>query len=162
VKHKVAMVLRELHRSENDLAERLLHMSDRHKADHGIHHLARDLAEWSAEHMRVLADAGRDYDLDLSDDTPDDPGLLAEVRQKAGEVAGRRPEPGVLLLRDLRELHRAAVGVSLDWELLAQAAQALKDRELLSLAERCHPDTLRQARWANAMIKELSAQILVS
>lgn len=30
------------------------------------------------------------------------------------------------------------------------------------LAERCHPDTLRQLRWANAKLKESATQALVS
>ncbi|XVS61012.1 hypothetical protein ACQPYE_22170 [Actinosynnema sp. CA-299493] len=53
-----------------------------------------------------------------------------------------------------------AAGVSLDWELLAQGAQAVRDTELLTLAQRCHPQTLRQMRWANAMLKTLSPQVL--
>jgi len=69
---------------------------------------------------------------------------------------GTDPSPGLLLLADLRRTHRLAAGVSLDWELLAQGAQAAKDSELLSLASCCHPETLRQMRWANAMLKELS------
>jgi hypothetical protein len=68
----------------------------------------------------------------------------------------------VLLLADLRHIHRDASGACLDWEVLAQAAQATQDRELLSLAQRCHPETLRQARWANAKLKETSAQVLVT
>ncbi|WP_281291294.1 hypothetical protein [Streptomyces montanus] len=42
------------------------------------------------------------------------------------------------------------------------AAQALKDAELLRLTQECHPDTLRQIRWANAKIKEASPQVLLS
>jgi hypothetical protein len=66
------------------------------------------------------------------------------------------------LLADLRHLHRVAAWISLDWELLAQGAQAAKDAELLALAKRCHPESLRQMRWANAMLKVLSPQVLVS
>jgi hypothetical protein len=67
-----------------------------------------------------------------------------------------------LLLADLRRAHRLAAGVSLDWELVAQGAQAAKDEELLDLAGRCHPQALRQMRWANAMLKELSPQTLAT
>ncbi|WP_371053395.1 MULTISPECIES: hypothetical protein [Rhodococcus] len=73
-------------------------------------------------------------------------------------MLGRRHAPSVLLPRDLRTVHRMAAGVSLDWEILAQAAQALSDRELLALSERCHPQTLRQLRWANAKLEEIAAQ----
>jgi hypothetical protein len=34
--------------------------------------------------------------------------------------------------------------------------------ELLNLTSRCHPEALRQMRWANAMLKELSPQVLMS
>lgn len=66
------------------------------------------------------------------------------------------------MLADLRRLHRTAAGVSLDWELLGQGAQAAKDTELLSLTKRGHPETRRQMRWANAILKEISPHVLVS
>jgi hypothetical protein len=82
--------------------------------------------------------------------------------QKGSEIAGRHHSPGLLLLVDLRKTHRMAAGVSLDWEILAQTAQALKDRELLALSQRCHPQTLRQLRWANAALKENAPQIMAT
>jgi hypothetical protein len=159
---KLNLALRELHRSEQDLAADLLKVADRHKVDHEIYHLARDLARWSQQHVHELAEVGQRYGLNLKDDPEEDSGLLATVRGKTSELAGRRPEPGLLLLADLRHLHRVAAGVSLDWELLAQGAQAAKDSDLLALARRCHPQSLRQMRWANAMLKVLSPQILTS
>jgi hypothetical protein len=160
---KVGAVIEELHRSESDLAAALLRLSDRHKADHEVFHVARDVARWSQEHVRRLAYAGREYDLELDPEpVADDEGLLARVRQKGSELTGRRHEPAVLLLADLRHLHQQAAGVSLDWELLAQAAEAVKDEDLLALASRCHAQTLRQVRWANAQVKELAAQIIVT
>ncbi|SFW85874.1 hypothetical protein [Amycolatopsis australiensis] len=158
---KLDLVLRELHRAETAMAKDLLHTADRHHAEHEIHHLARDLAAWSVVHVREIARAGRAHGLDLGEDVPG-PGPLAPLRTALADLAGRRPEPGVLLLADLRRLHRRAAGVSLDWELLAQGAQAAKDTELLELASRCHPQTLRQLKWANAMLKVLSPQILTS
>lgn len=159
---KLGLAIRELHRSENSLAGDLLKVADRHKVEHEIYHVGRDLARWSQEHVSQLAETGQRYGLTLRDNPEEDSGLLATVRGKASELAGRRPEPGLLLLVDLRRLHRKAAGVSVDWELLAQAAQAAKDGELLALSMRCHPQTLRQMRWANAMLKVLSPQILVS
>ena len=83
------------------------------------------------------------------------------MRQQASELTGRLHEPALLLLTDLRHVHRTAAGVSLDWEVLAQSAQALQDADLLTVAEDCHPETLRQMRWANAKVKEISAQAMV-
>jgi hypothetical protein len=159
---KVPLALHELHRAENDLAEHLLAASDRHKVDHEMFYVARDLARWSQEHVRELARVGRDYDLDLDPEPDDDPTVLARLRQKGSELVGRHHEPSLVLMRDLREIHRMAAGVSLDWEILAQTAQALKDRELLGVTKDCHPQTLRQLRWANAKLKESAAQIMVT
>jgi hypothetical protein len=100
--------------------------------------------------------------LDLDAEASEDSGPLAALRQKGSELVGRRSEPALLLLADLRRIHRMAAGVSLDWEVLAQSAQAAQDRELLALSTRCHPQTLHQLKWANAMVKELSAQAVMS
>lgn len=159
---KLGLAIRELHRSENELAGALLMVADRHRVNHEIHHVARDLAIWSREHVRELAVTGQRYGVRLSD-RPQRPGRqLAAVVGKVSELLGRRPESGPLLLGDLRRLHRMAAGVSVDWELLAQGAQATKDADLLALAKRCHPQTLRQLRWTNAMLKTLSPQVLAS
>jgi hypothetical protein len=160
--HKLDLAIRELHRAESHLAHFLLTMSDRHKADHEVFHVCRDLAKWSQEHVADLARAGKDYGLDLDAEAEGDPGLMASLRQKGAELVGRRAEPGLLLLADLRHLYREASGASLDWEIVAQTAQARKDPELLELAQRCHPQTLRIARFANAKLKESSAQVLAS
>jgi hypothetical protein len=159
---KLGLVLRDLHGAEKSLAEELLTVSDRHRADHEVHHVARDLAGWSARHVRELAAAGPRYGLDLPDDPPEGSGPLAGLRERASELLGRRPEPALALLADLRHLYLSAAGVSLDWVLLAQGAQAAKDTDLLALTQRCHPQTLRQVRWANATLKELAPQALTS
>jgi hypothetical protein len=162
MKNKVGMSIRELHRAENDLAGELLQVSDRHRADHEIFYLGRDLARWSREHVRELARIGKDYGVDLDPDPEGDAELVEKLRQKGAELLGRHHDPALLLLADLRRIHRMAAGVSLDWEVLAQTAQALKDRKLLGLSQDCHPQTLRQLRWANAQVKEQSAQIMVT
>lgn len=161
-KGKLGLAMRELHRSENSLRHDLLRVADRHHADHEIHHVARDVARWSEIHVEELAQEGRRYGLHLGRGRPGYLELLGDVRQRVSDLTGRRPEPGLLLLADLRRLHRKAAGVSVDWEMLAQAAQAAKDEELLALAKRSHPQTLRQLRWANAMLKVISPQVLAT
>jgi hypothetical protein len=159
--NKVGAAIEELHRSENDLAGALLNLSDQQKADHEIFYVARDIAAWSQEHVRKLARVGGDYGLELDPEPEDESTLLARAKQKGSELLGRFHEPGLLLLADLRHIHRTAAGVSLDWEVLAQTAQALKDVELLDICQDCHPETLRQMRWANSKVKESAAQIMV-
>ena len=160
--NKVGAAIEELHRAENDLAGALLNLSDQQKVDHEVFHVARDIARWSQEHVRRLSEVGRDYGLELDPEPEDESTLVARVKQKGSELAGRLHEPTLLLLADLRHVHRMAAGVSLDWEVLAQTAQAMKDDALLSTAQECHPQTLRQMRWANAKVKETAAQVMVT
>ncbi len=159
---KFGLVLEEMHRSENDLAHHLLTISERHKVDHEVYHLARDLARWSQQHVRDIAAMAKNYGLDLDPEPRGEMGLMETIREKGSEMVGRRPETGMLLLKDLRELYLKACGVSADWELLAQAAQGMKDKDLLGLAEKCHPQTIRQMKWANGKLKESATQVLVS
>ncbi|WP_299951208.1 hypothetical protein [uncultured Modestobacter sp.] len=159
---KLHLAIEELHRSEDHLATALLAASDRHKTDHEVFYVARDIARWSQDHVRRLSLIGQDFGLGLDPEPAGDPGLLETLRQRASEAVGRRPEPGMLMLADLRHIHREAAGVSLDWELLAQAAQGARKPELLELAQRCHPETLRQMRWANGKLKASATQVLVS
>lgn len=159
---KIGLVLEGLHRDENDLAQQLFHISERHKADHEIYHLARDLAGWSQQHVREIADVARQYELELDPEPRSENTMLEKLREKGSQLIGRESEAGLLLLRDLREVYTMACGVSSDWEMLAQAAQGIKHSVLLGVAERCHPQTLRQMKWANGKIKESSTQVLVS
>ena len=159
---KIDLALEELHRSENDLAGQLLVVSDRHKADHEVFHMARDLARWSQDHVREVAAIGGKYGLELDPEPEGDPTLLRKLRQGMADRLGRRSAPALLLLRDLRGVYMDASAVSVDWELIGQAAQGVRDRELLEVVGRCHPETMRQAKWANAQIKEKATQILVS
>jgi hypothetical protein len=159
---KLDLAIEELHRSENELYTVLLSMSDRHRVEHEVFHVTRDMARWSEHHVAELARAGREFGLELDPEATHDAGLLETLRQKASELTGRQSVPGLLLLADLRHLYREASGTSLDWELLAQGAQGARRKDLLDLAERCHPQTLRVSRWANAKLKESSPQVLAS
>ncbi|MFF7640677.1 hypothetical protein [Streptomyces canus] len=148
MKDGIARTLRALHQGEWQLARHLVAVSERHAEEHEVHHVARDLAAWSREHAGRLAEFAAAEGLRLDDDTRE-------------PTSGEGPE-GLLLLHDLRALHLAATENSLHWEMLAQAAQATRDERLLELASACHPQTLRQMRWTNTLIKQLSPQALTS
>ena len=159
---KLDMAIAELHRSENHLAHQLLAVAERHKVEHEIFHVGRDLARWSQEHVRRLAPFGERYGADLDPEPAGEPTVLAKVSEAVSDRLGRRSAPSLLLLRDLRSIYVDASGVSADWEMVAQVAQGIRDTDLLALAQRCHPQTLRQAKWANSRIKESATQILVT
>jgi hypothetical protein len=159
---KLALVLRELHRAETSLARDLLALADRHRVDHEVFHVARDIAGWSQIHVRKLAEVGPGYGAKLNPSPRWQIPAVGVLSRRVSTALARRPETGLVLLADLRRVHRKAAGVSVDWELLAQAAQAMKERPLLDLAQDCHPQTLRQMRWANAHLKVTSPQVIAS
>jgi hypothetical protein len=157
-------LLRELHSGESELEWRLLAAADRHRTEHEVHHVTTDLARWSRENARALAAlAGTDGSLFAHlkqwAATND---VTAAIRQRAATLIGRRPEPGLLLLHDVRALYVLATRNSVNWTMLGQAAQASRDSRLLSVVSECHPRTLRQVKWCNAILKETAPQILVT
>jgi hypothetical protein len=159
---KVALAVADLHGGESDLARLLLDVADRHRVEHEVFHVARTLAGWSQEHVGGLAEAAARRGMQLDPGGPSANRLLAPLRRRGAELMGRFHDPGLVLLADLRQVHRLAAAVSLDWEVLAQTGQAVQDEELLGLATASHPQTLRQMRWANAKLKELSPQVMVA
>lgn len=120
-------------------------IGERHNTDHEIVHVTRQLARWSHDNL-AMAPVAASYGSFLDDpgDPKDPGGPMASLREHAADAIGRRPQPGLLLLRDLRELYLLASGNSLDWTMLGQAAQAAHDQPLLETVTNCHPRTIRQ------------------
>ena len=75
---------------------------------------------------------------------------LAQVRE--GEIG---------LLRDLQDLHVLATLVQTTWTVLAQAAQGLRDPELLEVATSSNAETSRQLTWLNTRMKQAAPQALI-
>jgi len=155
----IEVVLADLRHGETRLAEELIAVSERHQDEAEVHFVARDLARWSQEHARRLEEHADRLAGPLRARVES---ALRSVHDTVAAVFGRHETDALLLLADLREIYLGASANSLGWEMVAQAAQATRDADLLELASACHPQTLRQVRWANTMIKTLSPQLLVS
>ncbi|MBB5788862.1 hypothetical protein [Jiangella mangrovi] len=155
---RLTAALRDLYRDETELAAALLRVADRHGADPELHHGCHDLARWSEQHATDLVEAGRRYGLGVSEPAGYGAGYGAAVDGAAADAV----DPGLLLLADLRDLHRRSAGVVLDWDVVAQAAQALRDRELLALAQASRTQAERQLAWSKALVKASAAQIMTS
>lgn len=162
--NKVGAVLLELHEAEVELAQAFRAVAERQAADHGTHYPCRTLAaqcDGHAGRLRVLA--GR-FGVVLH--PPKRPAVLTgavdALRHKSSELVGHRPESGLLLLRDLRELYLKAHGADLHWVVLGQAAQALRDQELLSGVSSMREETVTQIKWITTRIKEAAPQVLVA
>jgi hypothetical protein len=185
---KVGLAIQQARSAEEDLANELERVGERHKTDQEVYHLTRTLADVSrrnAEKMSCfqerypvsggmreneegsgLFDRVREKGAELvesaSGSEGGSSGLIDAAREKGAQMVGRRPESGLLLLRDLRALYTLASEASINWVILGQGAQAAKDAELLQATKDCHPDTLRTLKWTNTMIKVVSPQVLAS
>lgn len=158
---KLDWALTQLHRAEGELARQLRQAADRHRADHEIFYLANDLALWSDNHVAMISDISPQFGVELQPDSAD-AGIVSRALDKGAQLVEKSRDPALRMLEDLRELYLSASAVSVDWELLAQAAQGARQHDLLEVAETCHPDTLRQMRWANSKLKESATQALLA
>jgi hypothetical protein len=156
------MAIEQVASAESELADRLQALGERHKTDHDVFHMTRTLAKKERAHLDGLARHAGRYGASIDRDDGDGEGIVAKAREKGAELMGRRPEPGLMLLRDLRELHLLAAGASLDWVALAQGAQAAKDTDLLATVTECHDETLRTLKWTTYRLKEAAPQALTS
>jgi hypothetical protein len=154
----ITVILGALLDGEDKLAGRLLDLAQRHPAETEVHHVARYLARWSYDSGDRIRAFGPRYGLH-------DAARPRDRSDGARPTAASVPQgqdSGLVLLRELSEVHLAAAANSLHWDMLTQAAQANRDDRLLELASACQPYTRRQMRWTHTVLKELSPQLLTS
>jgi hypothetical protein len=151
---------RRLHDDETALAAHLTQMRDQHRTEHEIHHVTRDLLNWSHDNLARIMDVAAKQQIRLNAES--DTKTPKPSGPSPYTVVDGQPAPALRLLEDLRTTYLLASASSLSWELLAQYAQARHESDILELAGNCHPRTLRQMRWANTMLKTQSPQALTS
>jgi len=159
---KLGLALERLVDAEVALADDFRKLGQRHAADHDVYHQSDNFAKQCAAHVDRLRPIAERYGADASQDA--EPGLwdsvMEAVRRRASEATGRRPESGLLLLRDLRELYLAAHETLITWVIVRQGAMAVRDKELLELTKELQPETDLQMKWALTHIKTSSPQVL--
>jgi hypothetical protein len=69
---------------------------------------------------------------------------------------------GVGLLRDLQDLYMLASFTDITWTVVEQAAQGLRDHDLLEIVSSCEQDTARQLAWLRTRIKQTAPQALIA
>lgn len=162
---KLDRALEDVRDAEAELGRRLNALGERHQADHDVFHVTQTLQRIAHANLERLAPVAGRYDVEVDPAAvPEehDSGLLDKAREKASELAGRRPEPGLLLLGDLRELHLCYARASIDWVILGQGAKAARDEELLAVVEASHAQTLRGLKWTVTRLKVAAPQVLMS
>ena len=146
--------------AEQELAEELVQVGERHSAEHDVFHIARTRAQQAEANLERLSAVSERYGTRVDSEPSAGGGVIEAVRSTTSEVLGRRPDAGLLLLADLEQLHLRAARASLTWTALSQAAQAVRDKELLAVASQCHAETLRTLRWTTQKVKEAAPQAL--
>jgi hypothetical protein len=161
--NKMGLLLAQLHDAETDLAAEYRAVADRHSAEHDVYYLGQALATQCDQHAGAVRTIAKHFGKDLSEPSSPDAlhNVMAGIRRKTSELLGQRPEPGLLLLRDLRQLYLMAEEANIHWLALGQVAQALPDKALLDQASALHKQTLTQIKWLKTRIKETCSQVLL-
>jgi hypothetical protein len=149
----LALYLGLLHRAERTLADSFRQVADGHGAEPDVHFLCHTLAQQCDAHCDALTPVVRHYGEVASDDEP--------ARLHAQGLDETRDGP-VGLLRDLQDLYLLASFVDITWTLVGQAAQALRDRELLVVVDHCDHETSVQVRWLETRMKQAAPQALIA
>jgi hypothetical protein len=160
---KLDKAIEDVQDAEADLAKELRIIGERHAVEHDLYHLSHTLAKHCADHLEQLAPFAERYGAAAADTrTHESPSLLTTLRQKSAELLGRSETSGLLLLRDLRTLYLTAQEAELAWVILGQAAQAMRDQELLQTVTLCHQEAEARGKWLRTKIKESAPQILAT
>lgn len=160
---KLDKAIADVQDAESDLAKELRTIGERHAVEHDLYHLGHALARQCADHLERLTPFVERYGARARDEgVAESPSLLETLRHKSAELLGRSELSGVLLLRDLRNLYLTAQEAEIAWVILAQAAQAVRDRELLALVTVCHEEAEARGKWLRTRIKQSAPQVLAT
>ncbi|GAA3929202.1 hypothetical protein GCM10023085_08220 [Actinomadura viridis] len=141
-----------LHTSLRTLADAFRQVGDGHAEEPDVHHICHVLATGIDGHVDRLAPIVERYG-EHREEEPE--------RLHAAGLDSTRSGP-VGLLRDLQDLYMLASLTDITWTAVGQAAQGLRDRELLDVVESCEQDTDRQLSWLRTRIKQSAPQALIA
>lgn len=140
-----------LDRAERTLADALREVSDHHRDEVDVLNMCRKLAaecDGYAERLHLfVARYGEE-----ADHEPE--------RLHASLFDGVRSGP-LALLRDLQDLYLLAAECDVTWTLVGQAAQALRDDDLLAVVREGEAGTATQLAWLRTRLKAAGPQALV-
>jgi len=144
-----------LHRAEQTLIDSLDSVGAAHAAEADVPHTCRALADLSRAHLRLLTPVAARYGEQHSGSDIEEPERL----HADGLAEGRQGPLG--LLRDLQDLYALAALVQTTWTAVYQAAQAVRDRDLMQAAETANTGTSRQLAWLTTRMKAAAPQALL-
>jgi hypothetical protein len=149
---KLPVYLGLLHRSEQTLAASFRQVAEGHGAEPDVYYLCRSLADQCEAHEQALAPIVERYGEVDEDDEPEPLHAECLSETRSGPVG---------LLRDLQDLYLLASLVDITWTAVKQAAQGLRDAELIEVVERCEGETTTQLHWLSTRMKQAAPQALI-
>jgi hypothetical protein len=163
-KPKLGRYIEKLHDALTDLADDYRKVGERHAVEHDLYHLCHTLAKQCGGQADALAPHAVRHAGEVPEDAGSDSRetMLAGLRRATAALVGRSPMTGLLLLRDLRQLHLAIEEAAMLWLIVGQGAQAARDRELLVVVEHCREEMAHQLMWIQTRVKETAPQVLLS
>jgi hypothetical protein len=145
-----------VHRAERTLADSLRTVGQGHAQHPDVLFTCQSLAAMSDDHVKQLTPIISRYGEQQHGADVDEPDRL-----HADGLAEVRTGP-VGLLRDLQDLHVLGTLVQTTWTVVRQAAQGLRDAELIELCDYASADTARQLSWLNTRMKTAAPQALIA
>ena len=147
----LALYLGLLDQAEQALANAFDEVGTAHRDEPDVERTCKILGDHARDHVKSLRPIVERYG-EQGDAEPE--------RLAAAEFSGSR-SGAVGLLRDLQDLYALASFVDITWTVVKQAAQGLRDDELLKLAGERESDTSRQLTWLLTRIKQAAPQALI-
>jgi hypothetical protein len=144
-----------VHRAEQTLADSLRTVGRGHAQHPDVLFTCRTLAAMSDDHVARLTPIVERYGEQRHGGDVDEPDRL-----HADGLAEVRTGP-VGLLRDLQDLHVLGTLVQTTWTVVRQAAQGLRDRDLIAVCEDASAENSRQLSWLNTRMKAAAPQALI-
>jgi len=147
---KIALVLATARGNEEQLVSVFALMADRHQRTADIRDESTMMATWSKEHIELLAPLAEKYGKTVSE---------RPERLRSALLSGTRMG-GLGELMDLKDVALLLQEQALTWTALSEAAQALRDKDMVDVVTRCSAETERQLEWFKGRFKQASAQAI--
>jgi hypothetical protein len=136
-------------RSQSSLADAFRQVAADHSDEAAVLHISERLAVQCDRHEEKLKPFVERYPVD------------GEPERLHSDLFQGTRQGSLGLLRDLHDLYLMAAEVDMSWTVIAQAAQGIRDEELLAVTEECEQETATQMKWLRSQMKEAAPQALV-
>jgi hypothetical protein len=136
--------------SEEQLADSLLQVANKHDGNAGVRDMGKQLAGWSRAHVSGLAPFLDEFGRESVDEPQ---------RVRSALFHGVRLG-GFGLLRDLQDLAMLAKQAEINWTSLLQAVEGMHRQDLTALCTQSKLETGRQLAWLETQIKQTAPQAI--